>query len=66
VDRKLFEIAGKTALITGGSRGMGAMIAKACVDAGARVQTHVDVEVNLALKFDRQNLRVREAAASAM
>lgn len=33
----LFSIAGKTALITGGSRGIGAMIAKAYVAAGARV-----------------------------
>ncbi len=33
----LFSIAGKTALITGGSRGIGLMIARAYVMAGARV-----------------------------
>jgi NAD(P)-dependent dehydrogenase (short-subunit alcohol dehydrogenase family) len=33
----LFSIAGKTALVTGGSRGIGLMIASAYVDAGATV-----------------------------
>ncbi len=33
----LFSIAGKTALVTGGSRGIGLMIATGYVDAGARV-----------------------------
>ncbi len=33
----LFSIAGKTAVITGGSRGIGAMIAAGFVEAGARV-----------------------------
>ena len=37
VPSDLFSIAGKTALITGGSRGIGAMIAQAYVAAGARV-----------------------------
>ena len=32
-----FSLEGKTALITGGSRGIGYAIAKAYVDAGARV-----------------------------
>ena len=33
----LFNIAGKTALVTGGSRGVGAMIARGYVEAGATV-----------------------------
>jgi NAD(P)-dependent dehydrogenase (short-subunit alcohol dehydrogenase family) len=34
---ELFNIAGKTALVTGGSRGIGAMIARGYVEAGAKV-----------------------------
>jgi NAD(P)-dependent dehydrogenase (short-subunit alcohol dehydrogenase family) len=34
---ELFSIAGKTALVTGGSRGIGLMIASGYVDAGAKV-----------------------------
>ncbi len=33
----LFDVAGKTALVTGGSRGIGLMIARGLLDAGARV-----------------------------
>ncbi len=35
--KDLFAIAGKTALVTGGSRGIGAMIARGYVEAGAKV-----------------------------
>jgi NAD(P)-dependent dehydrogenase (short-subunit alcohol dehydrogenase family) len=35
--RGLFDVAGKTALVTGGSRGIGLMIARGLVQAGARV-----------------------------
>jgi NAD(P)-dependent dehydrogenase (short-subunit alcohol dehydrogenase family) len=34
---ELFDISGKTALVTGGSRGIGAMIARGLLGAGARV-----------------------------
>jgi NAD(P)-dependent dehydrogenase (short-subunit alcohol dehydrogenase family) len=35
--RDLFDVSGKTALVTGGSRGIGMMIARGLVQAGARV-----------------------------
>jgi NAD(P)-dependent dehydrogenase (short-subunit alcohol dehydrogenase family) len=35
--RELFSIAGKTAVVTGGSRGVGLMIARGFVEAGAKV-----------------------------
>jgi NAD(P)-dependent dehydrogenase (short-subunit alcohol dehydrogenase family) len=35
--RDLFDVSGKTALVTGGSRGIGLMIARGLVQAGARV-----------------------------
>jgi NAD(P)-dependent dehydrogenase (short-subunit alcohol dehydrogenase family) len=37
VSSDLFSISGKTALVTGGSRGIGLMIARGYVDSGARV-----------------------------
>src|SRR5258705_13721965 len=33
----LFDLTGKTAVVTGGSRGIGLMIARGLLDAGARV-----------------------------
>ncbi len=35
--QQLFSVEGKAALVTGGSRGIGLMIARGCVEAGARV-----------------------------
>jgi NAD(P)-dependent dehydrogenase (short-subunit alcohol dehydrogenase family) len=35
--RKLFELSGRTALVTGGSRGLGLQIAEALVEMGAKV-----------------------------
>ena len=35
--RQLFKLAGKTALVTGGSRGLGLQMAHALGEAGARI-----------------------------
>ena len=35
--KKLFDLSGRTALVTGGSRGLGLQIAEALVEMGAKV-----------------------------
>jgi len=53
----LFDVSGKTALVTGGSRGIGLMIARGLVQAGARV-------IVSSRKSDDVEAAARELAAS--
>ena len=39
--QKLFDLSGKTALVTGGSRGLGLQMAHALGEAGGHMPTHL-------------------------
>ena len=68
--KQLFDLSGRTALITGGSRGLGLQVAEALGEMGARVvltarkQDELDQAVahlgKLGIEFDRDRLRSLE------
>jgi len=61
---KLFDLSGRTALITGSSKGIGFALAAALGSAGARIV--LNARDAGALEAARDNLRARGVAAEAM
>lgn len=61
--QELFGIAGRTAVVTGGSRGIGEMIAEGFVDAGASVIITARKAEELQATADRLNAKAAEGAS---
>jgi NAD(P)-dependent dehydrogenase (short-subunit alcohol dehydrogenase family) len=62
--RDLFSVRGRTAVVTGGSRGIGFMIAKGLVEAGARVVISARKEAACRQAADELNRLATEAATA--
>ena len=58
----LFDVSGKTALVTGGSRGIGLMIARGLVQAGARATAAIDNDRGVTVRHRRRDLVGQVAA----